>query len=1203
LKEKNAFPDLNACQVASKLKPGILAEPVLVGREREVEELMRCLDEVSEGRGTTVFISGEAGSGKTRLVNEFLNIAKEKEINILTGWCLSNFAVPYLPFKEAFNAYFKTRKTQEQENARLRQPKGQAEPCEYTEAEIKAWLSSPQVEKPEKLQNLTPQGWQDLAVTAITKTLLSISEKKTTILFIDDAHWADSASISLLHYISRSICTTRILVLATYRSEELSPDIEGRPHPLLETLRLMRREDLIREIKLPNLNQTSVAALAEKMVGGSLNAELVDRLAEESRGNPLFIVESLRMLFERRDLVQEDGRWRLSIDEVGIPAKIKDIILRRVGILKPNQRRILDLASVIGEKFDVELISAVLDQDNLEVLEALNAVSQSSSLVCCEGSYYEFDHAKSREAIYEEIPPPLKRGYHARIAEKMEAKSKDAKDLPVNDLAYHFVQAGNRGKAVKYSLVAGKDALKRFSNTEAAKHYAYVLEAVSESTDYAIEREKALEGLGDALRANGFYVGALKTFEELSSIAESGMVKLRALWKAVFCSQLQGDITHSLELASKADEYAHFDRIEYARLRLVRGAAGRLVRAKDAFADVEEALKVFEEDYSLPDVANALSVIIFFYIGEDRLEDELVVILRSVKMYEELEDLRGQVTARSRLGMAFGACGFIQEMINNDEKAFKIGEKIGAFEIMAVRLMARGMFAQRIGDLNEAVALSLKAVKYAEKTEAYTTTTVCYANLVRYYAMLGEIKQAEEFSKKIEKIFDAQASLRGMEEAEISKAYLFSAKGQYNEANEIFENRMKRQSKSLWGSDVEAYWKTGYAWSLRKQGRTEEAERLFDDERKRLKMVIANAERFQHAKVHVFLMASKEIGVGEELNIRLDMVNAAKNHPAIERIEGIIPPEFKVSSLPTYCSIQNGSLDMKRRKLGSFAVEPLKLSLQATKPGVFTLSPQVIYTDDLGETKTYKPKPVTITVRPTLHAKIGKETITVPILPNRIATGLAELDALLYGGIPQNHAVILTSPPTDVREQLIRHFLEERTTAHTETVYITTEPRSAKALAKNYPSDFYLFVCNPRADVTIENAPNIFKLKGVENLTEIDIALAKVFRILDPSKAGSKRACIDILSDVLLQHHAVVTRKWLSGLLADLRARDFTTLATVNPTMHPLEEIQAILGLFEGEIDISEKETAEGLQQVLRIRRLNNQKYLENELTLAKQFY
>ena len=120
-------------------------------------------------------------------------------------------------------------------------------------------------------------------------------------------------------------------------------------------------------------------------------------------------------------------------------------------------------------------------------------------------------------------------------------------------------------------------------------------------------------------------------------------------------------------------------------------------------------------------------------------------------------------------------------------------------------------------------------------------------------------------------------------------------------------------------------------------------------------------------------------------------------------------------------------------------------------------------------------------------------------------------------------------------------------------------------------------------------------------MTEIDIALTKTFRVLDPSKLGSKRACIDIVSDVLLQHHALITRKWLSGLLADLRLRGFTTLAVINPKMHPPEEFQAILGLFEGEINISERETSKGLRQVLRIKKLYNQKYLENELTLTKE--
>jgi predicted ATPase len=593
--------------VNKNLKSRVLAEPVLVGREHELEELQLLLDSAVEGKGNTVFVSGEAGSGKTRLTNEFLNRAKEKEIAVLSGWCLSDLAVPYFPFMQAFNTYFSAKNTQEEST--LQQSRAHArvkdtEQIEDEEAEIKTWLMGPkQAGKSERLQNLTPQAWKELAVAAVTKALLSISTQKPITLFIDDLQWADSASLSLLHYISRFVSAARVLVLATFRSEELSPDAEGRPHPLLETLRLMRREDLFTEIKLSNLNQTNVAALAEKMVGGSLHSELADKLAEESHGNPLFVVESLRMLTERGSLVQDQGRWRLSIDEIGIPAKIKDIILRRVGALKPNQRRVLDLASVIGEKFNVELLGAVLGQDSLEVLETLNSVAQSSSLVVCEGDFYRFDHAKSRDALYEEISPPLKKGYHARIAEKLEAGSKDVKELPVNDLAYHYAQAGNKGKAVKYALAAGKDALARFSNAEAVEHFTCVVQDIGEDPARADERTSALEGLGDALYASSMFKEAAKTFEHLANVG-TGVVRLRAFRKAMDTAFFQGDSTHLVELVKKAEEYAALDRLESARIRVnkARIFMDQHMEAR-ALEDFEEALRVFEEEYSLWDAA------------------------------------------------------------------------------------------------------------------------------------------------------------------------------------------------------------------------------------------------------------------------------------------------------------------------------------------------------------------------------------------------------------------------------------------------------------------------------------------------------------------------------------------------------------------------------------------------------------------------
>jgi KaiC/GvpD/RAD55 family RecA-like ATPase len=246
----------------------------------------------------------------------------------------------------------------------------------------------------------------------------------------------------------------------------------------------------------------------------------------------------------------------------------------------------------------------------------------------------------------------------------------------------------------------------------------------------------------------------------------------------------------------------------------------------------------------------------------------------------------------------------------------------------------------------------------------------------------------------------------------------------------------------------------------------------------------------------------------------------------------------------------------------------------------------------MGQTKTYTPRTITITVKPAEPA--------FEALPGRVTTGSSELDRLLLGGIPQNYAVMLAAPSIDERALIVKKFLEAGVNSGETTFYVTTEAGNTKSLAEEHPN-FYLFVCNIQADAMVQSLPNVFKLKGTESLTEIDIALTKAFRVLKPSAASPKRICVDIVSDVLLHHHAVTTRKWLSALLPNLKAQGFTVLAVMNPQMHSQEEVQAILGLFDGEIRISEKETAQGIEKVLRIRRLFNQKYLENELILIRE--
>jgi len=216
------------------------------------------------------------------------------------------------------------------------------------------------------------------------------------------------------------------------------------------------------------------------------------------------------------------------------------------------------------------------------------------------------------------------------------------------------------------------------------------------------------------------------------------------------------------------------------------------------------------------------------------------------------------------------------------------------------------------------------------------------------------------------------------------------------------------------------------------------------------------------------------------------------------------------------------------------------------------------------------------------------------VLSGRITTGYGNLDNLLLGGIPENYAVILTSPSCDERDLLIEKFLETGAKSGEVTFYVTINPCEVKTITEEFQSHFYLFICNPQANAITKNFLNVFKLSGVENLTDINIALSSVFRTLEVSIKEPRRVCIEIISDVLLQHRAAQTRRWLNALIPELRSKGFTTLAVMNPGMHPPQEVRAILGLFEGEISIYKK----GLKNFLKIKKMHKRKYSKSELPL-----
>jgi KaiC/GvpD/RAD55 family RecA-like ATPase len=223
------------------------------------------------------------------------------------------------------------------------------------------------------------------------------------------------------------------------------------------------------------------------------------------------------------------------------------------------------------------------------------------------------------------------------------------------------------------------------------------------------------------------------------------------------------------------------------------------------------------------------------------------------------------------------------------------------------------------------------------------------------------------------------------------------------------------------------------------------------------------------------------------------------------------------------------------------------------------------------------------------------------LFPKHITTGYKDLDNFLFGGLPEKSAVVITSPSNDEREILIKNFLRAGVNAGEVTFYLTLDSENGRSLAEKHPEHFYLFLSTHRADDSITSLPNVFKLNGVGDLSDIAIALTKSLRMLEPTSGGTRRICIDIISDVLLQHHAVITRKWVSRVVSELKSKGFTIIAVINPLMHPPEQVQAILGLFDGEIKIYEKESEDGVENILRIKKMYNQQYLKGELIIKRE--
>jgi len=215
-----------------------------------------------------------------------------------------------------------------------------------------------------------------------------------------------------------------------------------------------------------------------------------------------------------------------------------------------------------------------------------------------------------------------------------------------------------------------------------------------------------------------------------------------------------------------------------------------------------------------------------------------------------------------------------------------------------------------------------------------------------------------------------------------------------------------------------------------------------------------------------------------------------------------------------------------------------------------------------------------------------------------ISTGYSDLDNVLAGGLPVGYGILIVSPPCDEKDLLNRRLIESGLAAGAAVFYVSRDLGRSQDLADRYPDNFYVFC--PQADKIQPPRKNILKISPVQNLNDLNISMMKSMEVLGHENTSSKILIMDLLSDILLEHGALTTRKWLDDFLAKRKAEGFTILGALNPMIASKQETQTIIDMFDGIIEIYEKEIRERSRRFLIVKKMYGRKYVETELMLDK---
>jgi DNA-binding CsgD family transcriptional regulator/tetratricopeptide (TPR) repeat protein len=424
-----------------------VSSPIFVGRRADLDRVTAWLRLGGRGQSAAFLVSGEAGVGKTRFVDEIIAVARASEFRVLTGGCLelAEGALPFGPIVEALRGL----------GTELSPPTLEAL-MGAGRAELGLLLPS--------LEGTAPysQAHGDVARGRLFELLLGfltrLAAQRPILLVVEDLHWADRSTLDLLTFLIRSLRDCAIGLLATYRSDELH-----RRHPLLPVLAELERSGRAQRLNLARFDRAELAAQLTGIRGSAPEPDLLDSILRRSQGNPFYAEELLA-----------SGPF-----DAAIPDTLRDVLFARISTLSAPTQELLQIAAAGGMRISESVLVTVSGIDERHLVAALREAVDRQILVPHEGhgtGSYTFRHALVQEAAYSGLLPGERTALHAAFARTLAETSDQADAALAAEIAYHWSAAHDLPRALDASVAAGVAAESSFAFPEAETQYERALE-------------------------------------------------------------------------------------------------------------------------------------------------------------------------------------------------------------------------------------------------------------------------------------------------------------------------------------------------------------------------------------------------------------------------------------------------------------------------------------------------------------------------------------------------------------------------------------------------------------------------------------------------------------------------------------------------------------------------------------------------------